>query len=178
MKKFTLFKVLCALTFIALSFQACKSDEDKGANYQIENQTYVTQSLNSNKFEIAAATLAQQKAPSSQVKQYASRMITEHSALGVDLTDLARSMELVIPGNLEATEQANINVLGLLTGAAFEAEYIRLMVQYHQANLTLYQNVSSKNGVPAADLRNFASNKIPMLEAHLAEAKAFQTSAQ
>lgn len=177
MKKFTFLKVLCALTFVALTFQACKSD-DEGANYQMENQTFVTQALNSNKFEVAAATLAQQKATSSQVKQFASRMVTEHSALGVDLTDLAKSMELVIPGNLEAEEQANINTLGLLTGPAFESEFLRMMVEYHQANITLFQTASSKSGVPGADLRIFAGNKVASLQAHLKEAQSLQTSAQ
>jgi putative membrane protein len=176
MKKFTFLKVLCALTFIALSFQACKSDDD-GANYQMENQSFVTQALNSNKFEVAAATLAQQKAPSAQVKQFASRMATEHTALGVDLTDLAKSMELVIPGDLESKEQANINTLGLLTGPAFEAEFLRLMVEYHQANITLFQSASSKSGVPGADLRNFAGNKVAALQAHLKEAQALTTTA-
>jgi putative membrane protein len=177
MKKFTLLKALCVLSFLVLSFQACKSDDD-GANYQMENQTFVTQALNSNKFEVAAATVAQSKATSAQVKQFASRMATEHTALGVDLTDLAKSMELAIPGDLESKEQANINTLGLLTGPAFEAEFKRLMIEYHQASITLFQTASSKSGVPGADLRNFAGNKVSSLQAHLKEAQSLTTTAQ
>jgi len=177
MRKFTFLKVLCAIALMALTFQACKSD-DEGGNYQMENQTFVTQALNSNKFEVAAATLATQKATNAQIKQFASRMSTEHTALGVDLTDLAKSMELVIPGDLESKEQANINTLGLLTGTAFDAEYVRLMVEYHQASITLFQTASSSSGVPAADLRIFASNKVESLQAHLKEAQALQITAQ
>ena len=177
MKKLNYLKVLFACFLLAFVIQSCKSDDDD-ANYQMENQTFVTQALTANKFEVAAATLAQMKSNNAQVKQFASKMITEHSALGVDLTDLAKSMELTIPTGIEQEDQNNINALGLYTGSTFDKEFTRMMVAAHEKSTALFSQASSKTGVPSADLRHFAETKIPSLQQHLKEAQALQSSVQ
>jgi putative membrane protein len=176
MKKLNFLKVLCSVMFVALILQSCKSDEDKGANYQMENQVFVTQAMSSNKFEVAAGTLAQAKATNAQIKQFGANMMSAHTAVGIDLTDLAKSMELVVPANMETEDQNNINVLGLLTGNAFEQEFVRMMVESHQKAITLYQKASGNTGVPAADLRQFADIKVPALQQHLKEAQSLQVT--
>ena len=177
MKKLNYLKVLFAVLFLAFAFQSCKSDDDD-ANYQMENQTFVTQALMNNKFEVAAATLAQTKSQNTQIKQFASKMISEHTAMGVDLTDLAKSMELAIPTTIEEEDQNNINVLGLYTGTTFDKEFTRMMVASHEKAVTLFSQAASNTGVPAADLRHFAEMKTPSLQQHLKEAQALQTAAQ
>lgn len=177
MKKLNYLKVLFAVVFLAFAFQSCKSDDDD-ANYQMENQTFVTQALTNNKFEIAAATLAQSKSQNTQIKQFASKMITEHTATGVDLTDLAKSMELAVPANIEQEDQNNINMLGLFTGTTFDKEFTRMMVASHEKAVKLFSEAASKTGVPAADLRHFADRKVPGLQQHLKEAQTLQTAAQ
>jgi putative membrane protein len=177
MKKLNYLKVLFAFMFFAFAVQSCKSDDDN-ANYQMENQTFVTQALTNNKFEVAAATLAQSKSQNAQIKQFAGKMISEHTAMGVDLTDLAKSMELAIPANIEQADQDNINALGLYTGATFDKEFTRMMVASHEKAVTLFSQAASNTGVPAADLRHFAETKTPSLQQHLKEAQALQTAAQ
>jgi len=173
MKKLNYLKVLFAVLFLAFAFQSCKSDDDD-ANYQMENQTFVTQALTNNRFEVAAATLAQSKAQNAQIKQFASKMIAEHTAMSVDLTDLAKSMELAIPTSLEQEDQDNINMLGLYTGTTFEKEFTRMMVASHEKAVNLFSQAASNTGVPAADLRHFAEMKTPSLQQHLKEAQALQ----
>ncbi len=175
MKKLNLIKVLCAILFVSFAAQSCKSDND-GANYQMENQAFVTQALTTNKFEVAAGTLAQMKSTNAQVKQVAGHIVKDHTSTGIDLTDLAKSMELVVPTSIEQQDQTNINILGLLTGSAFDKEFIRMMVESHEKAIPLFQQAASKTGVPGADLRHFAENKVPTLQQHLNEAKALQTS--
>ncbi len=177
MKKLNYLKVLFACFFLALVIQSCKSDDDN-ANYQMENQTFVTGALTGNKFEVAAATLAQMKSNNAQVKQFASKMISEHTALGVDLTDLAKSMELTIPTGIEQQDQDNINALGLYTGSTFDKEFTRMMVEAHEKSVALFTQASSNTGVPAADLRQFAGSKISSLQQHLKEVQALQSSVQ
>jgi predicted outer membrane protein len=71
MKKLNYLKVLFAVMLLAFVVQSCKSDDDDNANYQMENQTFVTQALTNNKFEVAAATLAQSRSQNPQIKQFA-----------------------------------------------------------------------------------------------------------
>lgn len=177
MKKLNYLKVLFAVMFLAFVVQSCKSDDDD-ANYQMENQTFVTQALTNNKFEVAAATLAQSRSQNAQVKQFASKMVSEHTATGIDLTDLAKSMELAIPANIEQADQNNINLLGLFTGATFDKEFTKMMVESHRKAVTLFSQAGSNTGVPAADLRHFAERKTPSLQQHLKEGQALQTAAQ
>lgn len=177
MKKLNYLKVLFAFMLLAFTIQSCKSDDDD-ANYQMENQTFVTQALSNNKFEVAAATLAQMKSQNAQIKQFASKMVTEHTATGVDLADLAKSMELAVPTTIDQQDQNNINALGLYTGATFDKEFTRMMVESHQKAVTLFSQAGSNTGVPAADLRHFAERKTPALQQHLKEAQALQTSVQ
>jgi len=177
MRKLTYLKVLVAVMLLAFVFQSCKSDDDN-ANYQMENQTFVTQALTNNKFEVAAATLAQSRSQNAQIKQFASKMVTEHTAMGVDLTDLAKSMELAVPATIDPADQNNINLLGLFTGATFDKEFTKMMVESHQKAVTLFSQAGSNTGVPAADLRNFAGNKTPSLQQHLKEAEALKASVQ
>lgn len=178
MKKLNYLKVLFAVMFLAFVVQSCKSDDDDNANYQMENQTFVTQALTNNKFEVAAATLAQSRSQNPQIKQFASKMVTEHTAMGVDLTDLAKSMELAVPATIDPADQNNINLLGLFTGATFDKEFTKMMVESHQKAVTLFSQAGSNTGVPAADLRHFAENKTPSLQQHLKEAEALKTSVQ
>ncbi|MGN7203880.1 DUF4142 domain-containing protein [Pedobacter sp. SAFR-022] len=177
MKKLNHLKLFFAFLLLAFALQSCTSDNDD-ANYQMENQAFVTQALANNKFEVAAATLAQSKSQNSKIKQFAGKMISEHTAMGVDLTDLAKSMELSIPTNLEQQDQDNINALGLYTGATFDKEFTRMMVASHEKAVQLFTQAASNTGVPGADLRQFAGIKTPALQQHLKEAQALQTAAQ
>lgn len=176
MKKFNHLKLFFAFLLLAFALQSCTSDNDD-ANYQMENQAFVTQALANNKFEVAAATLAQSKSQNSQIKQFAGKMIAEHTAMGVDLTDLAKSMELTVPANLEQQDQDNINALEN-TGVTFDKEFTRMMVASHEKAVQLFSQAASNTGVPGADLRQFAEMKTPSLQQHLKEAQALQTAAQ
>lgn len=178
MKKLNYLKVLFAFMCLAFALQSCKSDEDDNANYQMENQTFVTQALTNNKFEIAAATLAQSRSKNPQIKQFAAKMVTEHTATGIDLTDLAKSMELSIPAGIEPADQNNINLLGLFTETTFDKEFTKMMVESHKKAVSLFSEAASNTGVPAADLRHFAERKTPSLQQHLKEAESLSTAVQ
>jgi putative membrane protein len=76
---------------------------------------------------------------------------------------------------LQAKEQTNLNALSSLSGADFDAQIVNMMIVSHQDAITLFQNASGNAGVRDGDLRNFAANKLPSLEAHLRDAQTLKT---
>jgi putative membrane protein len=171
-------KLMLATAFIGLlaSMQSCKSKDD--ANYQMDNQTFVNQASSSNNFEIAAGTLATTKSSNTLILQYGSKMASEHTGVGRDLTAIASSKNLNVSTTLQADHQTKINALASLSGAQFDEQFISMMISSHQEAISLFQNASSSRGVMDGDLRNFAANKLPSLKAHLQEAQNLQTKVQ
>jgi len=171
----TLLGALAVLGLITC-FQSCKSDDDN--NYQIDDQTFVSQASSSNNFEIAAGTLATTHSNNTLVQQYGSHMVSEHTTVGTDLTAIAKSKELNVPTTLQPDQLANINALMALTGPDFDAQFINMMIVSHQDAISLFQSASGKSGVRDGDLRNFAANKLSALNAHLKDAQNLQKQVQ
>jgi putative membrane protein len=176
MKKIKFITAAIGIIVLITCFQACKS-EDSG-NYQMDNQAFVNEAVSSNNFEITASTLVSTRSSNNLVKQYAAKMISEHTSARIDLSSIAAGQSLNVPTALPAQEQTNINALLLLTGPEFDAQYINMMIVSHQDAITLFQNASSNTGVSFGDLRNFATFKLPALNEHLQEAKSLQTQIQ
>lgn len=175
MKKLKTLLGALAIFGLITCFQSCKSDDNE---YQMDDQTFVNQAASSNNFEIAAGALATTHSNNTLVQQYGSKMILEHTAVGTDLTEVAKSKELNVPTTLAADQQANINALMGLNGPDFDVQFINMMIVSHQDAISLFQSASGKTGVRDGDLRNFAANKLSGLNAHLKEAQNLQKQLQ
>jgi len=115
--------------------------------------------------EIDLAQLAQQNATSDQVKQFAQRMITDHTNNLQTLKDLAARKDVVLPDQLSAKNTALYARLGKLSGTDFDHAYINAMIQGHTQAVALFKNEST--AAANADVRSYASQTLPMVEAHL-----------
>jgi putative membrane protein len=169
-------KSLFLFTLLSASIlQGCKDDDDQDT-YTMNNQAFVVQASSSNNFEVAAGNLALLKAVNNDVKNYGNHMVTEHTAVGTEMTNLATSKGWTIPTSLQAKEQANLTLLTNATTDTFDKEFARIMVASHQDAITLFTSASGSTGVQDADLRSFASSKLPALKSHLQEALTLQAA--
>jgi putative membrane protein len=55
------------------------------------------------------------------------------------------------------------------TGADFDKEFAKMMVDDHQKTITMFEKEASSGSDP--DIKNWASKTLPTLQSHLAEAK-------
>jgi len=170
MKKSILYVMVLLGT--TLCIQSCKKDHNN--NYTMSNQDFVTKASSSNMFEIAAGNLAVQNSTNTNVKAFGNHMITDHGQAATEMAALASRKGWTVPSAMSAKDQNNYNTLAALSGIAFDKQFAMIMVTSHQEAITLFQNAASNSGVPDADLRSFASGKIPTLKEHLAEAQALQ----
>jgi len=165
-------KLLITVAFIAISLQACKKENE---NYQMDDQSFVTQASSSNNFEIQAGGIAMLKGKSDAVKHYGEHMVSDHTLVGNEMKSLAASKGWTVPVALQEKEQSNLNLLTNADAATFDRDFMRIMVASHQDAVTLFSNAGSDTGVYDADLRAFAAGKLPSLQAHLDQAITLQS---
>ncbi len=119
--------------------------------------------------EVQLGQLATDKAASADVKQFGQRMVDDHTRINQQLMQLAAQLNVSLPQELSSAEQQTLTRLSKLSGAAFDREYMSLMVKDHQQDVAEYDRMSQQADNP--DLKNFASSTLPMLREHLQQAR-------
>ena len=119
--------------------------------------------------EVKLGQLAVQNGSSDQVKQFGQRMVDDHSKAGDELKALAAQENITLPMGLNAKDQALVDRLQNMKGAAFDKAYMRDMVKDHQADIADFQKEA--NSGADARLKSFATRTLPTLQEHLRMAK-------
>jgi len=113
--------------------------------------------------EVAFARMAQQKSQHGTVRELAARLEREHKAANQELMTLAKAKRVEMPG-LSTPSRVSQRKLEDLSGAAFDREYIGMMVKGHDASIARF-SAAVKN--EDADVRAFAVKTLPTLRAHM-----------
>ena len=193
MKKWSF--LFAALFISALLFQSCKKDRNdkpcnnnsnnssnnnnnnnnKQTNSVIDDQTFVNRTLSYRQFGNSAGKLAAEKAQSQAVKDFGTRMQTDHTQANSELSTLAKPKGLLIPTDLLAQEKADLDILNTATGRQFDEEFARIMVESHQRAISFFENAAqTQGGVSDASFRSWATAELPTLRTHLEKAKTLQ----
>lgn len=124
--------------------------------------------------EVQLGQLAQTKATSADVKQFARMMVTDHTAANNELTQIATAKAISLPTDLDAEHKAVRDRLNTLSGAEFDREYMAAMVKDHNDAVTTFQ--TEANGGSDPELKAFAAKTLPKLQEH--QRMATETSAK
>jgi putative membrane protein len=73
--------------------------------------------------EVQAAQLAEQRATSPQIKQFAQRMITDHTAANTELQQIAKQADISLPARPTGNDAAEGQKLRGVNGTAFDQVY-------------------------------------------------------
>jgi putative membrane protein len=122
--------------------------------------------------EVEHGKLAQKNASRPAVKEFAQRMVNDHTKAGDELGPIAKKLGMKVPSGMSDKHAAEQKKLAALTGDKFDQEYIAHMVQAHESAVTLFQK-QAKHG-EAKELRDFAAKTLPTLEEHLKAARALK----
>jgi len=129
------------------------------------DRNFLRQAAEVNISEVDLGQLAQEKAAAEPVKEYAQRMITDHTAAQHTLNILAARTNIVLPDQLDAKDMALYSRLAKLSGSDFDRDYINAMVQGHTAVVSDFK--SQARNAADSEVRAFASHMLPTLEEHL-----------
>ena len=124
--------------------------------------------------EVQLGQLAQQKASSSQVKQFGQRMVQDHNQANTKLMQVFQQKGVTPPATVGARYTAMREQLASLSGAQFDRQYMSRMVEDHTEDVSNFQREISTGKDP--QVRAWASQTLPALQKHLQEAKTINQS--
>lgn len=142
-------------------------------NLQGADRTFVMKAAQGGLAEVEAGKVARQRAQNDSVKQFAQRMVTDHSKANEELAALAKSKGVEVPGALDKQHQAHMEKLGKLPGPSFDREYMKHRVDDHSKTVADFE-MQSKSGRDA-ELKQWAGSKLPALKEHLKLAQDTQS---
>jgi len=125
--------------------------------------------------EIEMARLALQKSGSDSVKQYAQKMIDDHTAAGEQLRQLASMKGVTLPMQLDAKHMSMMAKMQRLSGMEFDMMYVKEAgVKAHESMEKLYmkESMSGKD----MDAKAFAAKTLPAVRMHLQMAREMMMS--
>ena len=115
--------------------------------------------------EVELGQFAQEHASNPQVKQFAAKMVQDHSKANEELRSLAQAKGVTVPSGPKNTEKHEMGKLAKLQGDAFDREYMDHMVKDHQKDVKEFQQASKDAKDP--DVKGFASKTLAVIEGHL-----------
>jgi putative membrane protein len=136
--------------------------------------------VTANQVDIDAGKLAESNAMSADVKAFGRQMVTDHTGVNKQATELVTKLGLTPEDNptaqsLKAGGADNVKALNAMSGAAFDKAYIDHEVAYHQQVL----DAVDKTLIPSAqnaELKALLVKVRPAFVAHLEHAKQVQQS--
>jgi putative membrane protein len=136
-----------------------------GADRSLDSQDFVKRAAQSNFAEIKVSQVAQSKAQSPEVKQFAQQMIDDHTQANSELAQLAKTKNLKVPEDADVMHKAALKMLQGKSGESFDTAYMKQMNKDHQKTIELFQAAATAPQVDK-DLQAFASKVLPKLQQH------------
>ncbi|WP_406826807.1 DUF4142 domain-containing protein [Pedobacter sp. KACC 23697] len=198
MKKIFLLSTAFAL---ALSFEACQTADKKSAttkdsvsgdttmvngNHVVGSEstesgvdeagaTFLRKAAVGGIMEVEAAKVAAKNANSAAVKDFAAKMLADHTKANAELKALAVNKKVITPDALPADEQIHLDEMKKMTGAAFDKHYMDMMVTDHEKTVALF-----KQGTENRDqnIKEWATNTLKVIESHNEMAKKIAAGLQ
>jgi putative membrane protein len=121
-------------------------------------------------FQVDSGRLAQKKATTVHLRDYARLMVVTHIPVIDDLNAILEHKGVAAPPNdlLHAAYETMIASLKAEHGTAFDRDYVIGQVDYQNGNAALFQ-YEIQNGTDP-DLKDFARRTLPKIEDHLQRA--------
>jgi putative membrane protein len=131
--------------------------------------------LSSNYADISYARVAATRAGRTDIRNFAQRMLTDHTAVNALVTELATKLDLTPKDNVTSLDlrdesSGKRDMLRELGGYAFDSTYIENEIKYHRKFLATIDEAllpRARNG----DLRALITSVRPAVAAHLAHAE-------
>lgn len=127
-------------------------------------QVFANRMAASDKFEIDSAKVAQDKAKSKELRDFAAKMISDHTTSSAKLKTAATAEGLTLAVN-PTSQQGNDLVALRAAGDNFDSLYLEQQLKAHEAALAELRGFG-QTGTQGA-LRDFATSTAPVVDGHL-----------
>jgi putative membrane protein len=139
-----------------------------GGGLALANNTadkgFVDKAASAGMAEVNLSKLAMDKGQSPEVKQFARKMVEDHTKANMELKQIAEKKNLKLPATMDEQHQKVYDRLAKLDGTEFDHEYMRTMAMDHDDATKLFKDQSQNGQDP--ELKSFAMKTLPIIEKH------------
>ena len=130
-----------------------------------QDVSFVQAAGQSNLAEITEGNIALQRAPEASVRDFGTRMVTDHTSQLMMLTSAAANASIPVPAAPIPAQQAEAAQLSQLSGTNFDRVYLQDQVAGHQSTLAILQQEIATG--QDRGLVGVAQAAIPVVQDHL-----------
>ena len=143
---------------------ASPGDGQAGQNFG--DQAFVSKAMAGGVAEVQLGQLAEQKSESNDVKQFAQKMVTDHTQMGDKwFKPVAKQMGISEPKGPSKKDKKLIQKLQGLSGQQFDTEYIQAMVKDHKEDLKDFKSEAQTAQDP--NVKQIATQGSNIIQQHL-----------
>jgi putative membrane protein len=167
--------VCSLLAFAGTAYSADSATENRG---QLSNTDYkfAVSATRGGAAEVNLAQVAIQKAADPGVRQFAQRMLQDHTKANQQLAQILSQKGVTIPTETSSSEQREVDRLQKLSGADFDKAYMDHMLRDHKKDVKEFEKASES--ATDTDIKAFAANTLPILQDHLRMAEELDKTAR
>ena len=114
--------------------------------------------------EVALGKMAAEKGSSQAVKDFGQKMVDDHGKANDELKSICSAKSMALPSAPNAKDQAVIDRMSKMSGAAFDKAYVHDMVMDHHKDVMMF--TKEANSGMDAEVKGFAAKTLPTLKEH------------
>ena len=145
--------------------QPATNNQDPNSPAAMMDKAFVRKALEGGMAEVQIGQLALQKSNNADVKQFAQKMVDDHTRLGEQMKPVAEQMNINAPEGLSSKDKATVAKLNKLSGDAFDKAYIKDMVKDHKQDEKDFKQEAMNTSNPA--LKEVVSQGAQVIGEHL-----------
>ena len=173
--------VCLILTFVAVfGLTACNREnaveaarEERTTSLSQSEQDFMMEAVRADLAEIDMAQVALQNSGTSEVKDFANMIKSDHTSALEDLSELMKDMDVPQPKSIPVELQQDISRMSSLTGRELDREFVNMIVSQQQKAVEMFRDQQSTAQCP--DVKKYVEDTLPRLEMHLEKAQRLQT---
>jgi len=162
--KFSLMVAIVVLT----TWTAARADE-KPADKPFDDAMFVKIAASGGMAEVELGKVGSEKGKSSDVKQFADRLVKDHTKANEELKAAAKAAGIEVPAKIDEKHQKHVEMFRNYKGENFDRDYAKHMVKDHEEDVALFTRASKE--AKSQELKDFAAKTLPTLQEHLEMAK-------
>ena len=139
-------------------------------------QAFLKKTAEEQQAQISLALLADERAANTRVRQFADHMTTIHKKLLKEVEELATEKGVMLPSELNDEHARTIKEFSRLSGHTFDRTYMHYILRDHQIDVQEFEE--GMQTVEDSDVLHWTYRTLPMLRAHVEEARWLQQSLQ
>lgn len=136
------------------------------------DREFLSDAATSGAMEVEGSKLALEKGRHAEVKTFAQKMIDDHTKVGQQLAQLAKTKGYDAPTEPSLMQKAKLKTLSMRDEGFDEAYVNEIGVSAHEDAVELFLKASQDAQDP--DVKQFATQTLPSLQKHLEHARTLQ----